>query len=386
MTTPELTDAREHSQLHLEIVEDIIEVIQETFPAAAALDCHRQMCDVLTRIKNTLDHPVLFAAHIIVYLVKAVRYSRRWATLVKNIAALDPLLLKRRSSALSSPSSVLSPQHSVLSSLSPSPAHAQSTHPSHPSDPSNPTDPSNLSTPSTPCASSHSSSFILPPSSFRHSVETRLRIRAFAQALQHERRMAEKLPPSIPKPDLTPILPVHHHHSPIFNPQSAIHNPQSSILSPQHSALSPFPHSPLFPSEAFWTSKVQSLQLKILGNITRVLPNLYRAYLKQYDASISSTSSTPSTSSISSSLQSQASPPSHSSHPSYPSHSSPPLSSVLSSHSSALSPQFFLLSPQHSVLSPFFSVLSTQSSVLSSQSSALSPQHSVLSSLIPAAS
>jgi hypothetical protein len=117
MTTPALLDPRQASQVHLEIVEDVIETIQDTFPAAATLDCHRQMRDILTRIKNTLDHPILFAAHIIVYLVKAVRFSRRWATLVRNIAALDPLLLKRHSSALSSPSSVLSPQHSVLSSL-----------------------------------------------------------------------------------------------------------------------------------------------------------------------------------------------------------------------------------------------------------------------------
>jgi len=126
MTTPALSDPRQASQIHLEIVEDIIEVIQETFPAAATLDCHRQMCDILTRIRDTLHHPVLFAAHIIVYLVKAVRYSRRWATLVKNIAALDPLLLKTRSftsslkpqvSSLKPPFSVLTPQSSALSPI-----------------------------------------------------------------------------------------------------------------------------------------------------------------------------------------------------------------------------------------------------------------------------
>ena len=134
MTTPELTDAREQSQLHLDIVEEVIETIRDTFPAAATLDCHQQMRDILTRIKNLLHHPILFAAHIIVYLVKAVRFSRRWATLVKNIASLDPLLLNRRSSALSSPPS-------VLSSLSPSPALAPSPHPSHSSHPSHPSHP-----------------------------------------------------------------------------------------------------------------------------------------------------------------------------------------------------------------------------------------------------
>jgi len=118
MTTPTLLDPRQASQIHLEIVEDVIETIQDTFPAAATLDCHRQMRDILTRIKNTLDHPILSGAHIIVYLVRAVRFSRRWATLVKNTATLDPLVLKRHSSALSSPSSVLSPQHSALSSQS----------------------------------------------------------------------------------------------------------------------------------------------------------------------------------------------------------------------------------------------------------------------------
>ena len=41
MTTPALSDPRQASQIHLEIVEDIIEVIQETFPTAATLDCHR---------------------------------------------------------------------------------------------------------------------------------------------------------------------------------------------------------------------------------------------------------------------------------------------------------------------------------------------------------
>jgi len=54
MTTPELADARDHSLLHLEIVELVIETIQDTFPAAATLDCHRQMRDILIRIRDTL--------------------------------------------------------------------------------------------------------------------------------------------------------------------------------------------------------------------------------------------------------------------------------------------------------------------------------------------
>ena len=117
MTTPELTHAREQSQFHLETLEVVTDMIRDTFPAAATLDCHRQIRDLLIRIKNTLDHPVLFAAHIIVYLVKAVRFSRRWATLVKNISTLDPLLLKRRSSALSSHPSPLSTQSYLLTLL-----------------------------------------------------------------------------------------------------------------------------------------------------------------------------------------------------------------------------------------------------------------------------
>ena len=303
MTTPALSDPRQASQIHLEIVEDIIEVIQETFPAAATLDCHRQMRDILIRIRDTLHHPVLFAAHIIVYLVKAARFSRRWATLVKNIASLDPLLLKRRSSALYSPSSVPSPHNSLLNphSVIPNPQSA-------------------IPNPRSSALSTQHSAL-----SFRHSIETRLRIRAFAQALQHERHLAEKLPPSVPKPDLTPILLSPRRHRSVLSSQSSVLSTQSSLLSPQSSALSPFLHSPLFPSEAFWESKVRRLQLKILGNITRVLPNVYRAYLKQYNASISSTPSTSSTPSI----------PSHPSHPSYPSHSSP--ASVLSTQSSVLS-------------------------------------------------
>ena len=129
MTTPALLDPRQASQAHLEIVEEVIETIQETFPAAATLDSHRQMHDILTRIKNTLDHPILFAAHIIVYLAKAVRFSRRWATLLKNIATLDTLILKRQSKAptthpsvLSTLSSVLSSHHSALGTFFSSPA------------------------------------------------------------------------------------------------------------------------------------------------------------------------------------------------------------------------------------------------------------------------
>jgi len=312
MTTPALLDPRQASQAHLEIVEEVIETIQETFPAAATLDSHRQMHDILTRIKNTLDHPILFAAHIIVYLAKAVRFSRRWATLLKNIATLDTLILKRQSKAPTTHPSVLS----TLSSF-----------------PSTPSVPVYVR----PCLSVPS---LQPSAPFRHTLETRLRIRAFAQALQHERHIAQKLPPSIPKPDLTPILPT---------PRHSVLTTQSSLLSLKPKAYSLQPPPPLFPSEAFWTSKVRSLQLKILGNITRVFPNVCRAYLKQYNASISSTPSTPSTPSFP-----------HSSHPSYPSHSSPPHSSVLSSHSSALS-------PQHSALSSHPpSVLSTHSSVLSS--------------------
>ena len=330
MTFSSFTDPREASQAHLEIAEYVLETLQETYPAAAKLQCHQQMRDILTRIRYTFHHPVLFAAHIVVYLLKAIRFSRRWATLIRRITALDPLL---------------------------SSAHARPSHPSYPPHSSHPSDPSNLSAPSTPCASSHSSSFILPPSSFHHSLPTRLRIRAFAQALQHERHLAQTLPPSIPKPDLTPILPTPRHHPSIPSPQSAIPNPQSSILSPQHSALSPLLHSPLFPSEGFWTSKVQSLQLRLLGNLTRALRDVILAWLKQYQSSTlptqstlsisstQSTSSTPSTSSIPSFS-------SHSSHPSYPSHSSPP-HSLLSSRpqASSLKPQVSGLFPQHSALS-----------------------------------
>jgi len=264
MTTPSLYNPREATQIHLEIVEEIIETIRDTFPAAATLDCHRQMRDILTRVKNTLDHPILFAAHIIVYLVKAVRYSRRWATLVKNIAALDPLLLKRHSSDPSSPSSVLSPQHSVLSSP-----------------------PSVLSSESSALSTQHS---VLSP---HHSVETRLRIQAFAQALQHERRLAQKLPLSVPKPDLTPILTAPRHSS-ISSPQSPIRNPRSPLLSLKPKAYSLQPTPPLFPSESLWASKVQNLQLRILTNITRALDYISVAYLRQYDFPISSIPSIPS--------------------------------------------------------------------------------------------
>ena len=307
MTTPALLDPRQASQAHLEIVEEVIETIQETFPAAATLDSHRQMHDILTRIKNTLDHPILFAAHIIVYLAKAVRFSRRWATLLKNIATLDTLILKRQSKAPTTHPSVLS----TLSSF-----------------PSTPSVPVYVR----PCLSVPS---LQPSAPFRHTLETRLRIRAFAQALQHERHIAQKLPPSIPKPDLTPILPT---------PRHSVLTTQSSLLSlkPKAYSLQPPPH--LFPSEAFWTSKVQSLQLKILDNITRALANVYRAALKHNPPF---TPSTPSTSSLPSSspcLKSQASPPSHPSHSSYPSHSSPP-------QSSALCPQSFLLTTRHSALS-----------------------------------
>ena len=345
MSLPAPHDPRQASIAHLEIVENVIQTIHETFPGAANLDCHLQMRDILTRVKNTLHHPILFAAHIIVYLVKAVRFSRRWAKLVKNIATSNPLL----SSPSPSSSSVLSPHHSVLSSLSPSPASSLKTQNSRlqtqdsrlqtqdsrlqtqdsllstPSDPSIPSISSILSIPSTPCASSHSSSFILPPSSFHHSLETRLRIQAFAQALQHERRLAQKLPLSVPKPDLTPILTVPRHHS-VLSSQSSVLGTQPSLLSPHSSALSPFPHSPLFPSESLWASKVQNLQLRILTNITRALDYISVAYLRQYDFPISSIPSIfPDLKAQDSSLKTQTSSP-------------------LTPHPSALSPQHSALS------------------------------------------
>jgi hypothetical protein len=57
----------------------------------------RQMCDNLRKIKNLLDHPVLFAVHIIVYLTQALRYSRHWARLLRNIHILDTFLTSRSS-------------------------------------------------------------------------------------------------------------------------------------------------------------------------------------------------------------------------------------------------------------------------------------------------
>ena len=94
MTFPHLKIPRRNAHAHLEIANGIIEGIQDAFPHAAALPHHQQLTDLLRRVTQLLDHPILFIAHTILFLTQAIRHTRHWAIMLRNLHLLEPILAK----------------------------------------------------------------------------------------------------------------------------------------------------------------------------------------------------------------------------------------------------------------------------------------------------